>query len=118
MDLRFTAEEEAFRQEIRDFVKAELPPAMERPVIHGGETVEEWDFVKKFTRKLGEKGWIAIWWPREYGGLEGTDIQYLIFNEEMVLMNCKHCGSSDLTVIKGFAEKYISENLKENTQEI
>jgi len=51
--------------------------------MHGGETEEEWDFVKKFTRKLGEKGWIAIWWPKEYGGLEGTDIQYLIFNEEM-----------------------------------
>ena len=83
MDLRFTEEEEAFRKEIKDFVKAELPPEMERPVIHGGETEEEWEFVKKFTRKLGEKGWIAIWWPREYGGLEGTDIQYLIFNEEM-----------------------------------
>ena len=83
MDLRFTEEEEAFRSEVREFVKAELPPQMERPVIHGGETEEEWEFVKQFTRKLGEKGWIAIWWPREYGGLEGTDIQYLIFNEEM-----------------------------------
>ena len=83
MDLRFTEAEEAFRREVRDFVKKELPPKYERTVMHGGETEEEWDFVKKFTRKLGEKGWIAIWWPREYGGLEGTDIQYLIFNEEM-----------------------------------
>ena len=83
MDFRFTEEEEAFRREILDFVKAELPPEMERAVLHGGETDEQWEFTKKFTRKLGEKGWIAIWWPREYGGLEGTDIQYLIFNEEM-----------------------------------
>lgn len=83
MDLRFTEAEEAFRTEVRDFVKKELPPKYERTVMHGGETEEEWDFVKKFTRKLGEKGWIAIWWPKEYGGLEGTDIQYLIFNEEM-----------------------------------
>lgn len=83
MDLRFTEAEEAFRTEVRGFVKKELPPKYERTVMHGGETEEEWDFVKKFTRKLGEKGWIAIWWPKEYGGLEGTDIQYLIFNEEM-----------------------------------
>jgi alkylation response protein AidB-like acyl-CoA dehydrogenase len=83
LDLRFTEAEEAFRTEVRDFVKKELPPKYERTVMHGGETEEEWDFVKKFTRKLGEKGWIAIWWPKEYGGLEGTDIQYLIFNEEM-----------------------------------
>jgi len=83
LDLRFTEAEEAFRREVRDFVKKELPPKYERTVMHGGETEEEWDFVKKFTRKLGEKGWIAIWWPKEYGGLEGTDIQYLIFNEEM-----------------------------------
>ena len=51
-------------------------------MLHGGETDEDWEFTKRFSRKLGEKGWIAIWWPREYGGLEGSDMQYLIFNEE------------------------------------
>ena len=83
LDLQFTAEEEAFRQEVRDFLKKELPPEMERAVLHGGETEEEWAFTKQFTRKLGEKGWIAIWWPKKYGGLDGTDMQYLIFSEEM-----------------------------------
>jgi alkylation response protein AidB-like acyl-CoA dehydrogenase len=83
LDLRFTAEEEAFRQEVRGFLKKELPPGMERSVIHGGETDEEWEFTKQFTRKLGDKGWIAIWWPKKYGGLDGTDMQYLIFSEEM-----------------------------------
>jgi len=82
MDFRFTDEEEAFRREVQDFLKRELPESHERPVLHGGETDEGWEFTRKFTRKLGEKGWIAIWWPREYGGLEGSDIEYLIFNEE------------------------------------
>lgn len=82
MDFLFTAEEEAFRREVQDFLKEELPKSQERTVLHGGETDEDWEFTKRFSRKLGEKGWIAIWWPREYGGLEGSDMQYLIFNEE------------------------------------
>ncbi|MCJ7807481.1 MAG: acyl-CoA dehydrogenase family protein [Dehalococcoidia bacterium] len=82
MDFLFTAEEEAFRREVQDFLKEELPKSQERTVLHGGETDEDWEFTKQFSRKLGEKGWIAIWWPREYGGLEGSDMQYLIFNEE------------------------------------
>jgi alkylation response protein AidB-like acyl-CoA dehydrogenase len=82
LDFRFTDEEEAFRGEVQDFLKKELPKSHERAVIHGGETDEDWEFTKSFTRKLGEKGWIAVWWPCEYGGLEGSDMQYLIFNEE------------------------------------
>jgi alkylation response protein AidB-like acyl-CoA dehydrogenase len=82
LDFLFTAEEEAFRREVQDFLKEELPKSQERTVLHGGETDEDWAFTKQFSRKLGEKGWIAIWWPREYGGLEGSDMQYLIFNEE------------------------------------
>jgi len=82
LDFRFSDDEEAFRTEVQNFLKRELPQSRERAVIHGGETDEEWEFTKQFTRKLGEKGWIAIWWPREYGGLEGSDMEYLIFNEE------------------------------------
>ncbi len=82
MDFRFSDDEEAFRTEVQNFLKRELPQSHERAVLHGGETDEEWEFTKQFTRKLGEKGWIAIWWPREYGGLEGSDMEYLIFNEE------------------------------------
>ena len=83
MDFTFTPEEEAFRKEVRDFLKKELPHKYERMVLHGGESEEEWEFTKQFTRKIGEKRWIATLWPKKYGGLEGTEMQYLIFNEEM-----------------------------------
>lgn len=83
MDFTFTPEEEAFRKEVRDFLKKELPHKYERKVLHGGESEEEWEFTKQFTRKIGQKGWIATLWPKKYGGLEGTEMQYLIFNEEM-----------------------------------
>ena len=83
MDFTFTPEEEVFRKEVRDFLKKELPHKYERKVLHGGESEEEWEFTKQFTRKIGEKGWIGTLWPKKYGGLEGTEMQYLIFNEEM-----------------------------------
>lgn len=82
MDFQFTDEEEAFRTEVQNFLKQELPEWQERIVLHGGETDEEWAFAREFTKKLGAKGWLAIWWPKEYGGLEESDTKYLIFNEE------------------------------------
>ncbi|OGW16845.1 MAG: hypothetical protein A3G93_08695 [Nitrospinae bacterium RIFCSPLOWO2_12_FULL_45_22] len=84
MDFRFSEEEEAFRQEVLDFLKKELTSkGMSVLTLWEGETEEEWEFAREFTKKLGKKGWLALWWPREYGGLGGSDVQYLIFNEEM-----------------------------------
>jgi len=84
MDFKFTPEEEAFRQEVIDFLRKELPPkAMSVMTLWEGETDEEWELARAFTRKVGEKGWLALWWPKEYGGLGRSDIEYLILNEEM-----------------------------------
>jgi alkylation response protein AidB-like acyl-CoA dehydrogenase len=84
MDFRFTEEEEAFRREVLDFLQKELTTkGMSVVTIWEGETEEEWEFAQEFTRKLGQKGWLALWWPKEYGGLGGSDVQYLILNEEM-----------------------------------
>lgn len=84
MDFRFSEGEEVFRQEVLDFLKRELPTkGMSIVTIWEGETEEEWEFARQFTKKLGQKGWLALWWPKEYGGLGESDVKYLIFNEEM-----------------------------------
>jgi len=82
MDFRFTEEEEAFRKEVRAFLERELRGLGTGAVLWGGETDEGWQSALEFTKKVGKKGWLAIWWPKEYGGLGGSDTQYLIFNEE------------------------------------
>ena len=77
MDFQFTAQQEAFRQEIRDFLRKELGPDW-----RGGKTQEM--FSREFSRKLGKKGWIGIGWPKEYGGLGRPHMDQLVFSEEML----------------------------------
>ncbi len=80
MDFRFTPEQDAFRQEIRDFLNAELTEEMRREMA---ERPEEGGFSPEFSRKLARKGLIGVAWPKEYGGKGLGYTERLIYNEEM-----------------------------------
>jgi len=62
MDFRYTAEEEAFRKEVRDFLDKELPPGFLGidPGPEEESRPEVFDFAAKMWRKFGEKNWIGI----------------------------------------------------------
>jgi len=81
MDFRFTPEEEGFRQEIRAFLRQELPPDWDYEPFE--ESDEQWQFSCAFVKKLAHKGWIAPAWPREYGGMAAPYMHQLIMAEEM-----------------------------------
>ncbi len=85
MDFRFTPEQEAFREEVRGFLQQELPPHWEGTGYYGeegdGESTRE--VGRRITRKLAERKWLAMAWPKEYGGLGASHMQQLIYNEEM-----------------------------------
>jgi len=86
MEFRFTKEQEAFRQELRDFLEAEMPPHMLMPVINPAEDLyrdEVWALHKIMARKMGERGWLSLTWPKEYGGMEADEIMSCIFQEEI-----------------------------------
>jgi alkylation response protein AidB-like acyl-CoA dehydrogenase len=87
--MRFTYDPdvEAFRDEVRAFIKAELPPEEERMRrgYEGGfrTNQEEYDYVMGFQKKLAAKGWLAMAWPKEYGGGGASHMRQLVYNEEM-----------------------------------
>ena len=81
MEFRFTPEQEAFRLEIRDFLKRELPPEPE-DLSGSGEVGGQ--VSREFSKKLAAKGWIGLAWPREHGGRGLGYIERFIYNEEMV----------------------------------
>jgi len=78
VDLTLTAEEQAFRDEVRAWL-AENHPG-EPPA--GGEDAQ-FEFARQWQRTLHEAGWAGISWPREYGGRGATLIEQAIFQEEM-----------------------------------
>ena len=83
MNFAFSKEEEAFRQEVRDWLNAEIPPTW-REIRPGMwvETEESWAMAREFERRMGEKGWWAANYPPEYGGINATFMQQLIIHEE------------------------------------
>ncbi len=82
MDFTFTAEQQAWREEVREFLRAELPPGYNWDSEYN-EDEAGWEFALEFTRRLGAKGWIGLMWPVEYGGLGRPPIDRFILSEEM-----------------------------------
>lgn len=87
MDFRFSEEEEMFRQEVRRFLQEEVPPRWHE-LGYGiwEETDESWKITRRWNRILGQKGWLALTWPKQYGGSERSHMDQLILDEEMAAM--------------------------------
>jgi alkylation response protein AidB-like acyl-CoA dehydrogenase len=79
MDFRFTTEQEAFRQDIRTFVREVMP---EPPDIPEDAWIVGFD--RMFSKKLAARGWIGLTWPREYGGQGKSYLDRLILTEELL----------------------------------
>ena len=83
MDLSFTPEENAFRDEVRTFFKENLPKDIRDKLVAGLHATKE-DMIR-WTRILNKKGWAVPHWPVEYGGTGWTPVQQYIFLEEQML---------------------------------
>jgi pimeloyl-CoA dehydrogenase large subunit len=81
MDLRFTDEELAFRDEVRAFIKGALPDSI-RGKLRAERHVSKDDLVV-WTRILNKKGWAAPHWPIEWGGTGWSPMKQLIFRDEV-----------------------------------
>jgi alkylation response protein AidB-like acyl-CoA dehydrogenase len=81
MDYRFSDEEQAFRQEVKTFLRAEIPADWDYDPFELHD--ENWEFAKKFTKRLSEKGWVAPAWPVEYGGLGMGYMKQVVLSEEL-----------------------------------
>jgi alkylation response protein AidB-like acyl-CoA dehydrogenase len=79
MDLTLSPQEQAFRDELREWLEANNPG--EEP---DGDDTAAFEFRKRWQRKLADAGWAGLSWPKEYGGRGATLIEQAIFNEEIV----------------------------------
>ncbi len=80
MRLEFTEEEQAFREEVRAFLREKLPAQIRDKVLNGYELSRE-DHVL-WQRTLHERGWGGIGWPKQFGGPGWNSVQQYIFDEE------------------------------------
>lgn len=88
MDFRDSPEEAAFREEVRDWLAEHLKG--EFATVGGGMGAADdtrWDVRLEWERVLGERGWVGLGWPEEYGGRNASIIEQVIFNEEYAKAN-------------------------------
>ncbi len=85
MDLGLTDSELKFRDELRAWMKANLPAKSEQPPKTADTYTEYNAFLKGWQRKLYDGGYAGINWPKEYGGRGASFIEQAIFQEEMAL---------------------------------
>lgn len=80
MDFGFSKEEEAFRREVREFLRREVTPEVREEADSGiGWGPHIWELV----RKLGARGLLTPTWPKEYGGLGLPSLYRFIVHEEL-----------------------------------
>ena len=97
MDLRFTPEEDAFREEVRGFIRDNLPDDI-RKRLRIGYPARKQDTVT-WQRILNKRGWAAISWPKEHGGPGWTPVQRMIFLEENSLAPAPELNSFNITML-------------------
>ena len=83
MDLNFTGEELAFRQEIRQWVAENLPADISHKVRDALRLSR--DDLQRWAKILGKKGWLGWGWPERFGGPGWNAIQKHLFEEECAL---------------------------------
>jgi alkylation response protein AidB-like acyl-CoA dehydrogenase len=80
MDLNYSADEAAFRNEVRTWLAANIPPDLKEKVATYQELGR--DDLLRWQRILAKKGWVAPSWPVEWGGTDWNAVYRYIFEEE------------------------------------
>jgi len=80
MDFHLDPEQAAFQKEVATFIEQDLPAGWQRehPAV-----AEQMEVERAVMRALSGRRWLALPWPKEYGGAGATAIEQMIFNEQM-----------------------------------
>ncbi|MCL0101698.1 acyl-CoA dehydrogenase family protein [Dehalococcoidia bacterium] len=94
----FSAEDDAFREEVRAFYRRELPKDWLGAWLDESEASSQ--ITANIRRKLANKGWLTMAWPKEYGGQEAPLTRQVVFAEESAYyrVNARDAGTGFLGV--------------------
>jgi alkylation response protein AidB-like acyl-CoA dehydrogenase len=87
VDFTLTPAQEAFREEVRDWLKANIPSDWSGRMMASADVPrpEAYGIMRQWQRKLYDAGFIGLTWPKEYGGRGLTFLEEMILHQEMAL---------------------------------
>jgi alkylation response protein AidB-like acyl-CoA dehydrogenase len=87
VDFTLTPAQDALREEVRSWLKANIPRNWQARAMGSADVPrpEAYDAMRVWQRKLYDAGFIGLTWPKEYGGRGLTFLEEMIVHEEMAL---------------------------------
>ena len=112
----FTAEDQTFREEVRSFLRDNLPQDIREKVLAGMEVGKD-DYMR-WHRILYKQGWVAPTWPKDYGGAGWNAKQKYIWDEETGLAGAPRLSPFGLTMIGPVLMAFGTEEQKKHLPKI
>jgi len=83
MDFRLDKKLMALESEIAEFARKELPAGWVPPTLADGGESGDFDFDMAMAKKLANRGWLVMSWPKEYGGHGASVMEQTVFDLEI-----------------------------------
>ena len=99
MDLRYSESDEKFRKELRAWLAQSVPAHGEPPAIHDWPARRAYD--TGWQKKLFDAGYAGINWPKEYGGLDASLTEQLVYYEEIARADAPYVGVNFVGLLHG-----------------
>jgi alkylation response protein AidB-like acyl-CoA dehydrogenase len=111
MDFDFTEEQQAFREDVIAFIEESHDPEVMDVTRENMSQLVDTPKRRAFMKKIGERGWLGMTWPKEYGGSEGEGVYEFILNEELARVGAPQIGKG-VGIIGKTLIRHGSEKLK------
>ncbi len=99
MEFAYTPEQEALREEVRQFISDNITPDIRAEMEESGIR-RRGPKISEVYKKIAENAWAGISWPKEYGGQGGSRLDQYIVEEEFARLGMTVAGAG--TVLRQF----------------
>ena len=111
MNFEFSHEQQAFAREVSDYLDANLDPDVFDVTRENMAQIVDTPKRRAFMKKLADKGWLGLTWPKEYGGQEGEGVYEYLLNEQLAYRGGPQIGKG-VGIIGKTLIRHASEKLK------
>jgi alkylation response protein AidB-like acyl-CoA dehydrogenase len=112
MDFTFSAEERAFAAEVERFLDEHATPDVADVTRENMAQIVDTPPRRAFMKKLAQRGWLGMTWPKQYGGQEKPGVYEYILNEALARRGCPQIGKG-VGIIGKTLIRHGSEKLKQ-----
>ena len=96
MDFEFSEEQLAFVKEVEAFLDANDDPEVFDVTRENMAQIVDTPTRRAFMAALGERGWLGMTWPKEYGGSEGEGVYEYLLNERLAGRGGPQIGKGEI----------------------